>query len=102
MQHHLRLRIRPAGKERSDVQTAWSFAGEYAGAGGGTDRLSTVAASEADTFASHAIEIGRGLILATVAREVIDSEVVSKDQYEIGLIGGAGTVVDEEQEKGGY
>ena len=63
-----------------------------AGPRGRADRLRAVAAGEAHSLGGHAVEIRRGLVLAAVAGEVVDAEVVGEDEDDVGLVGCLGGV----------
>ena len=81
----LRRSIRATGKEIREMQTSGAFTREDRRARRRADGLRAIRGREAHALPSELIEIRRGLILPTVATQVIDPEIVGEDENDVWL-----------------
>ncbi len=65
------------------MQACGGFAREQRSAGGRANREATVGTCVVQTFRSESIEIWGVMIGASVASEIIDSEVIGQDKHDV-------------------
>ena len=89
----MRGTVAATGEERGDLQASRTLAGHQGRAGRRADRSRGVGLGETGAFGGKLVQVGRVLILTAEAAEVVDAEVISEEDDEVGrglLRGGRG------------
>ena len=77
-------RIGSAWQIGRQMQSGWVFTGKQRGSRSRTDRQAAVGAGVFDPLRSELIQMHRSMIAPAVAAQVIDSQIISQDQDDIG------------------
>ena len=88
VQHHLRLCVGPPRQKCRQMQPPRRLPRQNPRPRRRTDRLRAVAAGKSHSLRRHPIQIWRRLIFAAITRQIVDAQIVGKDQDDVGLFRG--------------